>query len=167
MTGRANPLVRLWGRIYDLGVKPILLQILGVSLLVAWVLIFKKRSRTSSGWDAIAARFPVATTLTLDETYKRQYGIIGNTYYRQAFDVQLTPEGVRIRSSFASQTPIMVPWASIRNVYGGQFILVLAVDYESKLEFHLPSTVSVVVKEHVPAERWQKRVSISEAAPPP
>ena len=144
------------------GPAAIPLILIGVSLLVSWPLIFKKLCRKESGWDALAVRFPAATTLTLGETYKQQTGIIGNNCYEQGFDVQLTPDGVRIRSSFARQTPILVPWASIRTVSSGRFILVLTVDYENKLEFHLPSIVSAVVKEHVPAERWQKRVSLIE-----
>ena len=139
------------------------MSILGVATVAfAWVKIFQTLCGKWSDWQAIAARFPVTNIRTFGETYKRQDGIIGNSSYRQGFNIQLTPEGVCVNPSFARKIPILIPWSSIRSVTVGKLVIVLIVEYEREMQFYLPADALTVIKEHVPAARLKEPVSIFE-----
>jgi len=121
--------------------------------------------RKISGWDALAQRFPPMNVHELGAQYrvKGMCGLLrsgrggGGKFFRIAF----AQEGLFVTASFASDSPILVPWSSIREVSGtdlgswGSDVCV-TVDHEKTLLFHFPMDALAVLQQNAPAERVQK-----------
>ncbi|MGD0139772.1 MAG: hypothetical protein ABSD28_12915 [Tepidisphaeraceae bacterium] len=117
--------------------------------------------RKISGWDALAQRFPPMKVHALGAEYavKGMCGGLrsGSKFFRIAF----AQEGLLVTASFASDSPILIPWSSIREVSGADFgswggDVCVTVDCEKTLLFHFPKDALAVLQQNVPAERFQK-----------
>jgi hypothetical protein len=121
--------------------------------------------RKVSGWDALAQRFPPMQVHKLGAEYRvkgmcgrlRSGRGSGSKFFRIAF----AREGLLVTASFASDSPILIPWSSIREISGADFgswggDVCVRVDYEKPLLFHFPMEALALLQQNVPAERIQK-----------
>lgn len=134
-------------------------------VVLPFLCIFGSRliSANLAGWKRLAEKFPPTEIERPGDTYKNMTGWIGDTEFRRAFKVQLIQEGVRLGASFASRSPILVPWSQISEVQlsEGRFLgheqnLLLTVEWEKQFQFSLPPAVLPTIEKNVPADRFRK-----------
>lgn len=116
-------------------------------------------------WDELARRFPPRDLQKTGDVF-RGGGFIGGKM-RFTFDGRAKPfaiesgqQGLLIAPSFAADTPIFIPWASIREaswVDGLAAVLTLTIENERTLQFYLPQAAVPVVHHNIAAERFHKQ----------
>lgn len=141
--------------------------LIALPFAIAAVVLLRMRwfFRKISGWDALAQRFPPMKIRALGAEY-RVKGSCGRLRSGRGsggkfFQIAFAQEGLLVTASFASESPILIPWSSIRQVSGADFgswggDVCVRVDYEKTLLFHFPKDALAVLQQNVPAERIQK-----------
>ncbi|HTV49184.1 MAG TPA: hypothetical protein VMG59_12150 [Phycisphaerae bacterium] len=140
------------------------IAVLGNTLLRGSRLLFRKLS----GWKALTQRFPVKIIHMSGEKY-RAHGECVNFRFRHSglykpYLIELAQEGLLVTASFASGSPIFIPWSSV----GGVSVIDLdhlgtavgvTVDYEKIMRFELPNAALTTIQKNILAERFQKVTS--------
>jgi hypothetical protein len=138
--------------------------VLGVGLFILlWLIGFKWLNVKMSGWNNLTGQFPAPTIEMPGDTFKGMTGWIGRNEFDRVFTMQLLPEGLLVRPSFARKVPILIPWQSISEVqvsdgefHGFKQNLTLSVACEKQVQFSLPPGALPVVERNIPANRFRK-----------
>jgi hypothetical protein len=142
----------------------VLLIVIGlVAAVFVWIWFANAMAAQMAGWKKLVEKFPAPEIERPGDTFKKQSGWIGSTEFRRGFTVQLIQEGMRICPSFASHSPILIPWSKITEVavsearvFGVQQYITLTVEWETRLQFFLPPKVLPTVEASVSADRFRK-----------
>ena len=133
-----------------------------IALGVAFLRGLNALTKYQTGWKALTQRFPATDVHKFGARYKKQAGVFGSgrgSVVSGAFLIELAQEGLLITPNFAARFPILIPWPAIRdvsemNLFGLYSTVLLTVDYEKPVKFHLPTDALKAIHENVPAEKF-------------
>ncbi len=137
------------------------------AVAVAFLLVkgFFAFCRALTGWSTLAQRFPGADAHGLGQKFRCR-GTIG-ALKNSNFTLEIAGEGLFLRPWFARKDPILIPWASIKNVsevdigFLGDVVL-LTVDAEKFMHFRIPKRMLQAIQANIPADRFGKTNSLRD-----
>jgi hypothetical protein len=140
---------------------------IGGILVFVW-LFTRFIPRKTSGWKALSQRFSATDVHKFGGRYTGCTGSFGygrGSSIDGAFLSEFAQEGLLVTANFAKQTPILVPWPSIREVETVEIIfgrtdVIVTVDYEKRVRFHLPKDALAGLQQNVPAGRFREPTSL-------
>ena len=117
-----------------------------------------------TGWKALTQRFPATDVHKFGARYKNQSGDFGRgrgSVVSGTFLIELAQEGLLVTADFVKHLPILIPWSAIRdvseaNLFGFYSTVLLTVEYEKPVKFHLPTSALKAIHENVPAEKFHE-----------
>ena len=134
-----------------------------IAFSLLWFVGNSSTCRKLSGWQAIAARFPMSEIHDVSGTYKRLSGNVGRLSCNRGLTIRLAHEGVGVAPSFARSIPCLIPWSSVRKVFVSGASIHLVIDYEHIFEFYLPTDALPAVRTKLAPEMFHQATSISDA----
>jgi hypothetical protein len=150
----------------------IILTVLGaIALGIASLRGLRALLKYQTGWKALTQRFPATDVHKFGGRYKRRTGYFDrgpDNAVSGQFLIELAQEGLLVTPCFARRSPILIPWSAIRdvseaNLFGLYSAVLVTVDYEKPVKFHLPTDALRAIQENVSAERFHKAASVLDA----
>jgi len=145
----------------------VLLILLGViAALFLLVKGFFAFCRLLTGWSILTQRFPGTDAHGLGQKFRCR-GYIAALGGKTNYTIQIASEGLFIRAFFARKEPILVPWSSLKSVsetdagFLGDVVM-LEVDYEKGMGFHIPKELLEAIRGNIPADRIEKPKSLGD-----
>jgi hypothetical protein len=135
-----------------------------VALIAIWWFFLRGMEKKTSGWDALQQKFPAREVTKPGIAFKHRSGFFGPTRQGQvanAFLLEFAQEGLLITPDFAKDSPILIPWSGIKEVQTIEpalvkTMIIVSVDYETRMHFHLPEAALSSLRQYVPIDRFRQ-----------
>ncbi len=125
--------------------------------------------RRTSDWDTLSRKFPATDVHKFGDRYKNLNASFGDRHEASidsAFLIEFAQEGFLVTPNFARTLPILIPWASLHEVkpvipgFIMKAVVLVTVDYEKRVCFHLPKDALATLQQNVPADRVRAETSL-------